>query len=350
MPERFIGGMFELELPARRDGLIALWGVSDDPHLSFALARSALRALVNELAPRAVWLPAYICKSVPRQISPDRLRYYPVGEHLAPDVDLLADATRPGDAVVAMNYFGMAPDAEFIRFAAERNDLVFIEDCAQTIDTGLAPWGDFRIFSPRKLLGVPDGGIVVPVRRSAPAGLKTAPVVDLDAVAPLLVRYEDQTGELWNTWHEGHERWTRQLESSDRRMSRLTRSLLGTVDVPALAAARRANFETLRDLLQSISYLDQCTGELAPPAFVPFGFPIRLGPNRRDRVRGALWKRGVYAFRHFADLTCPVTGFEAEHALSRELITLPCDQRYSVADMELIASVVQSALRTPVPA
>lgn len=339
-----IGGFFELELPTSTGGFLGLWQISDDPNLSFALARSALAALIAALDPPTVWIPAYMCRSVPDQVRPDRLRYYPVGELLEPDLQHLVDAVAPGDLVVGMNYFGRPPKQAFRSFAESRPDVTFVEDCAQTIDTGVPPWGDFRIFSPRKLLGVPDGGIIVPIRSAAPASLRTVPDPDVESIAALFLRYEDSDGVRWRDWHEGHEAWLRGLQRSTRRMSRLTRTILGLTDPSAVARARFRNFAVLSERLRDVSYLDQPTGSDEAPRYVPFGFPIRLPPAIRDRVRARLWEAKVYAFRHFANLPSPVTQFRSEHALSGELITLPCDQRYTAREMEFMTDVVRAAL------
>jgi hypothetical protein len=244
-----------------------------------------------------------------------------------------------------MNYFGCPPSEEFRSFVSRRPDVQFVEDCAHTIDTGLPPWGDYRIFSPRKLLGVPDGGLLVPTGGTPLKSIRSRTDPDLAAVAPTILRYEDETGELWPTWHEQHESWRLALQTSPRRMSRLARSVLSLGDPAQVSDARRKNFATLHRLLGDVSYLDSmCGDDPVGRDFVPFGFPIRLSPRVRDVVRARLWAAHIYAFRHFADLVAPPADFAEEYALSRELMTLPCDQRYGAGDMEFVADVVRGAL------
>jgi hypothetical protein len=164
-------------------------------------------------------------------------------------------------------------------------------------------------------------------------------------VAPPILRFEDEAGELWPTWHEQYESWRLGLQTSSRRMSRLSRRVLSLANPAEISEARRANFAALHELLSEVSYLDtMCGGDPVAGSFVPFGFPIRLPPSARDAVRARLWDARIYAFRHFADLAAPPDDFRAEYALSQLLMTLPCDQRYGPADMEYVAALVREAL------
>jgi dTDP-4-amino-4,6-dideoxygalactose transaminase len=345
MRHSVIGGFFELELPRLEGGFLDFWGVPAEPDRAFALARSAFAALLAALDPPRVWIPAFLCRSVSDQARPDQLRFYPVGDRLTPDVGFLTDWAEAGDVVLGMNYFGRPPDGDFRAFASARPDLHFVEDCAHTIDTGIAPWGHFRIFSPRKLLGVPDGGIIIPARGGWPESIRATDVAGVDNGLPLIRRLEDDDGTHWRSWHDEYERWRLALQPSDRQMSKLSRAILALADPGAISASRFANFDVLYEQLQGVSFLESDTGtEHGARRFVPFGFPIRLAPRTRDLVRARLWDARVYAFRHFADLPAPEDEFPTEHALSRQLITLPCDQRYTTDDMEFIAATVLRAM------
>jgi dTDP-4-amino-4,6-dideoxygalactose transaminase len=338
---KVIGGFLELELPEGHGGFFEFWRVPDDPHCLFYLGRSAFAALVRAFSPARVWVPAYMCKSIPKQVPAGALAFYSVGERLAPDVDQFADAVKPGDMVLGMNYFGRAPTRDFLSWLESRPDVVTVEDCAQTIDTGQPAWGDYRIFSPRKVLGVPDGGIIVPKEGTLPPGLRPSRALDMGSVGPLVLRFEDEPGTMWQAWHEEYESWQRALSASDRAMSRLSRALLGLADPVEVSRRRAENFAVLRAHLEDISLFAQIDAPLAQDTFVPFGFPVRLPKERRDELRARLWADRIYTFRHFADLVCPPEEFPREHALSAELLTLPCDQRYGPDDMERIVNVAR---------
>jgi hypothetical protein len=72
---------------------------------------------------------------------------------------------------------------------------------------------------------------------------------------------------------------------------------------------------------------------------VPLGFPVRL--RNRDTVRQGMFKHDIYPPVHW-----PIKGkvpveFRASHRLARQVMTIPCDQRYSVEEMKRVAGVLR---------
>ena len=108
-------------------------------------------------------------------------KFYPVGPDMAP-------ASDPGDwpgarAVVAVNYFGLPQDLAPFRRYAERTGALLIEDNAHGLFSRdaegepLGLRGDAGIFSPRKTIAVPNGGILAvppdgPVAAPAPGAFQ----------------------------------------------------------------------------------------------------------------------------------------------------------------------------------
>jgi dTDP-4-amino-4,6-dideoxygalactose transaminase len=340
---RFIGGFFGLELaPESAAGLADFWQMPGDPALCFANARSALAALVASLRPTKVWLPAYLCSSLLAAFDAvGSVEFYPVDESLEPDVELLEAAVRPHALVLAIDYFGQPPHRRFLDFVRSRPDLRFVEDAAQAFDTGIAPWGGWVLRSPRKLVGVADGGFVSPATDIAP-DCRACAAPDPHIRQAALARFEDLDGTANDSWHAANQ----SRESSERvsamRMSRLSRELLRRAPVAPLAARRRENFDVLATRLAPYRFRPQAT-----LSHVPLGFPIRLRTDERARVRDALHAQGIFPAVHWADLPSP-TSFTVAHRLAGELLTLPCDHRYAPSDMERVAQVVGDELkRTP---
>jgi dTDP-4-amino-4,6-dideoxygalactose transaminase len=337
---RLIGGFFELDIPSSpHGGLWALWDVEPGPTFAFANARSAFAALITALMPVRVWLPAYICRELAEAVPTDKLAFYPVDDNLTPDVPILAASARAGDIVLAVNFFGRPPAPEFIAFADERSDLCVVEDCAQSIGTGGAAWGHWRLYSPRKLVGVPDGGLLVATRLGARACVETVAAFDVGVFGPALRRFEDDAEMESVTWHAANQERERRIAVSRTRMSRLSRRLLELLDPGPIIRRRKENFAVLQQRLSVLAFMR----DRAPP-YVPFGFPIRVPRDRRDATVAALATRGIFAARHWCDLPSPAEIFAREHGLAQELITLPCDQRYEANDMLRVAAAVEDAL------
>src|SRR5207302_4980229 len=90
-----------------------------------------------------------------------KIRFYHVGRDLEADVSKLNREAVPGDLVVGVDYFGYPVGSALRGLSTTRGDLFFVEDRAQALAPSGDFWGDWCLYSPRKLLGVADGGILV---------------------------------------------------------------------------------------------------------------------------------------------------------------------------------------------
>ena len=341
-----IGGFFGIELPGGDNaGLAALWQMPTDPRHTFANARSALAALLKQERPPTLWLPAYICPSVPAaaQHAATPTRYFPVGESLEPDTAYLDAAARRGDMVLLVDYFGQPPGADFRRFVTSRPDLLFVEDAAQALNTGAAGWASWRLHSPRKLAGVPDGGFLVPSAGFAAVALaddRAGPTHDtaLTASHAAWLRFEDEDESANHAWHLANQTREAAETVTTRPMSRLSRELLQRLDGEAIGQRRSANYQALASTLERVMFSPE-----TKPRHIPFGFVIRLDPAIRSAVRQALIDAGIFPAIHWQTLPSPAH-FTIAHRLAAELLTLPCDHRYTPADMEKMAQIVSQTL------
>lgn len=330
-----IGGAFGLEPPGR-GGLAGLWRL--DPALAWENATSALAALVAQRGPGTVWLPGYLCGHAAAAIPAARRRFFPLTADLAPDTAAMTSLA-PGDLVLAVNYFGRAPGADWRAFVAAHPQVSFVEDCAQALDPAAPPWGDWRLYSPRKLMGVPEGGLLVPV--SARAGALRGPRLPPDPAGaerrrlPMALRAAEPANNA--LWHPLFQAAENAGTVSDRAMDPAALEMLLAVDPAPMIAARRANFARLHARLAAHAL----PGDPGA-SFAPFGYPVLVPQARRDAVLGRLHAAGIFAAVHWRDLAAPA-GMTADHALAAGLITLPCDHRYGPAEMDRIATTFQEA-------
>lgn len=323
---------------ALRTSVAAHWNLPEERTRGFANARSALASLVAAVKPRRALLPAYICRSAAQAFSSFPILYYPVGNSLKPDIAALENLVQPGDMVLGVNYFGRAPDHDFCDFIRNCKDIVSIEDSAHALDTNTVPWGSWRLFSPRKLFGVADGGYIASGTMHAPDLVAPETAEEHAWIAPRM-RAEDTRGTANSQWHAANQKHELSLTVSAACISSLSHDLLQQLDAPTIIQRRKENFAMLHQALASVAFIASPT-----PDFCPSGFPIRLDPAIRDRLRSALIAQDIFPIIHWADLPSPAAGFPAEHALAKELLTLPCDQRYSKSDMQRIAAAVLKEL------
>lgn len=339
-PPRPIGGFFGLALndvPPPADSVWASWTRQGALALTAWTARAALARLIAAKEPPRVWLPAYVCRDIVSVAPSSTVRLYPLDrERPSPDVQFLREHVRPGEMVVAIDYFGWPPSRDFIAFVAGRPEVIWVEDRAQCLWTDHPAWAPWLLYSPRKLLGVPDGGMLISTRGQA-APLKVCGHSDVSWVTPELMRFEDAEETDNAAWYRAFKLREAHSSAEALPMSRLSKALLQRIPLGPLVQARQRNY----------AYLARELGVYAAwqrdvPRTAPFGFVIAV--DDAEAVAAALASERIFCARHWApaDLPSDRADFAWEHQLARRSLTLPCDHRY---DAEMLVRLVEAVRR-----
>lgn len=310
--------------------------------LLFVNARSALAWLVEALCPNRVWLPSYLCACLVETLYDQGVAafYFPVNEHLEPQPAAWLQQLRPRDLVVAIDYFGF-PCPPWFPEQVRQAGAWLVEDASQALLTAdVGRQADFVIFSPRKFVGVPDGGVLRLNTRLSIRKLTTEPPpVDwwLKSLAATVLRREFDR-------HGGAREWLPLAQATEKdapvgpyAMSELSRQLLSHgIDFQHVARRRRENYGSLLNDLN-----DRALFRVLPDGVVPFGFPIRV-PNR-DHVQESLLASAIQAEVHWPIRDLVPAQFEASHRLAADLLTLPCDQRCGGDEMDHVVQSLRKA-------
>jgi hypothetical protein len=316
-----IGGYFELETPFR--------GQLYPSALGYNSARYAFEALLAQGAVRRVHLPWYTCSTLveaARRSGVDIQRYC-LDKHLQP-VDL--PELEADERLLYVNYFGYkAPFIEQVllpRFAGR-----LIADHAQALFSRPLT-GVPTLYSPRKFLGVPDGGWLL----NAPSGLQPLPATPSKTrFAALLGRLEDGP-EGWYASHVEVEQGIR--DEGLGGMSVLTARWLGSIDYAAMAKRRAAN------LVQVHEAFGRCNGFEVPvqPGLAPMCYPLLLErAEQADRLRSELARQRIYLATYWKDVLEAGGGCEVARTWAQCMLPLPIDQRYGPEHMERLIEAVK---------
>ena len=290
--------------------------------------RTAIEAVLQKLpdAHNTALLPSYGCDSmiVPFRAAGINVKFYQVNW----DDGLKVETDERADILLWCNYFG---------FKIEMPDFdgVIIEDITHSLlsDAPSHPHSDYLVASLRKWEPVNCGGYCsVKMDGTTPPEnfikekteameLKTEYLEDLDAEKK--PKFLKMFGESNHWLAENY---------SGLSIDPWSRAYIKHADIEKQKRIRRENAKTLYEGLKGKVQFMFPIEDMDCPLFVPI-----LLPNR-DKVRKTLTENEIY---------CPVHWPKPEGCESNIYdmeLSLICDQRYGIEDMERIISVLQEAI------
>jgi len=319
-----LGGYFGLELPDNGDIFSGA--------VKFQSGRAALHAVLESARVRRVLLPAYICDSVIQAITDAgaAFEYHSLDDSLYPTG--LPSSLPRASAVLYVNYFGLC-DANVGPLMQEVSHNQLIIDNAHAL---LAPPTDSlaTIYSPRKFVGVPGGGMLV----TSDLEIEVPDREDVGSLARvkhLLIR-------LAYTAKDGYPEYVDSeaslSDTAPLRMSRLSSRLLAAVDFKAVGEKRQANFAALASRLDKHNTLKWSLEKQATPLRYPLVLDVDVLALKKH-----LAEKGVYIPTYWRECKTRVKS-HVESRLTECCLPIPCDQRYSCEQVTEVAVRVVTAL------
>jgi dTDP-4-amino-4,6-dideoxygalactose transaminase len=335
---KIIGGMFGLPRKISHNKQSDPFNVQKQT-LQLINARSCIYILVQHLSPSQIWIPSFLCNAIVESVSLSNVktRYFEVNNHLEITSLEWLENVRDGDLVIVIDYFGFPQETSFL-MRLKSTGAWILEDACQTFPTeDIGVYSDFVLFSPRKLVGVPDGGIL------NFKGSVDLTYYDLQPPPPnwwlkvfkaaLLRREFDIYGgdRYWFTLFQDSEA---DSPIGEYEMSELSKNLLiHNFDYDDIANTRLNNYLTINNHLSEIALFPNINYGV-----IPLGYPIIL-PNR-DKVREILFSHNIYPPIHWSIEGVVPKLFHQSHQLSSRIMTLPCDHRYNSRDMERMVKII----------
>lgn len=278
---------------------------------SFRLFRTGRRALYEGLrylrptAAARVWIPAFICRGILPAVEAAGygIQFYDVIDDLEPDwntVDLC-----PGDIVIGVHFFGMARRLDLARTFIESREALLIEDCAHLLmagwgQTSVGHLGTFAIFSLRKQIPVPTGGMLVgaeldpggaadgaisyrpTARHAVQLAERLGPAVLGRLYCPLLEHLRATLNSVRSV-----ARWR---PEADSKISATTLQFLSKFNLESIAARRCVNYCALVAMVSEIPGIKLPFYQL-PPGSIPLALPILVKHARE--MAASMWAAGV---------------------------------------------------------
>lgn len=329
--------------------------------------RTALAAALRHVGRFGPWLvPAYCCPAL-RQTFADadiQTEYYAVDESLEPSWDELKDRLEREQAggILFIHYFGFRTDWAPLKSIIASKAISVIEDCAHLPlpDDAAAESmeSDARIYSPRKWLPIPHGGVLMLrdcVRPAQSLFKDLAPAMLPQLLRGCALALERSSGLGLRGWLLSLPSFERRIESGDAlghiddlsMDPRVVAFIQNSAPHPAVIARKqRAHYGALAERFAGFA-----RGRLWRPGLragdCPFTFPLLVEPADQDRVLRHCLRNGILARVYWKRLPQAVMAqgrFEVSRRLSERILCLPVHYQLGPTDLEKIYDVVSASL------
>lgn len=308
-----IGGYFELENNLGNEYFPNALAVN--------CGRNAAVLLCELRGYEKVYMPDFMCSSVKNALLNVGINvgYYSVGNDLKPD---FGKVMSDNEVIYIVNYYGQLRD-DIIEFKNKWHNIIL--DNAQDFffKTDLVDC----VYTCRKYFGVSDGGyatIMPPFDPNAYDALSTD--VSFDRMKFVLGRYETNASDFYNESANNNHIF---VIEPVRKMSKLTHNLLRAIDYERVKEIRKRNFEYLHCKLAAWNELTNI--KCVDGAFM-YPFRVKEGASLRSQLQ----QIKIYVPKLWPD----VEHIGIADKLADGIVPLPCDQRYTVDDMEYIADQI----------
>lgn len=307
-----IGGYFGLEQFTGSEyhkGLLALNN-----------GRSALLYLLKARKISKLYIPYFLCDSISNLCDQHgySYEYYPIDSSFLPVFDFsLSDS----EWLYVVNFYGQINNSQVAALKSRYNNIIF-DNVHAFFQNPVA--GVDTIYSCRKFFGVPDGAYL-----STQAVLDETLEQDIskDRMRHILGRYEGCASDYYADFKSNdHSFSTLPL----RRMSKLTHNLMSGVNYDSVRATRNANYAYLAASLGGHNKL--CLSAPDGPYCYPFYYCNGM------ELKKALAEEHIYVATLWPNvLTC---GAQLEIDYAKNILPLPCDQRYDSGDMRRVIDAI----------
>lgn len=283
--------------------------------------RNALAYLLKARDIKRIWLPYFLCDSVINVCKKYGVEifYYHLNEQWLP----IGMEMNSEDWLYIINYYGQVNKDDILDLVSKYKRVIV--DNAQAYFEEPLPYID-TIYTCRKFFGVSDGAILFTDSR-----IKEELLMDesFERIHFVLGRFERCAGDFYQEASSNNEIFDNE---PIKRMSKLTRNILHGVDYQFVNTRRTENFKFLNERLKSINNLKVKNIKGA------FMYPLMI--EDVQKVKKRLLEHKIYIPILWPNVVNDLPHDWWEWKLANNVLPLPCDQRYSVKDLEYMVKLL----------
>lgn len=305
--------------------------------------RSALNAILDDICKnrniKSAALPSWCCDSMikPFLIHGLTVNFYSV--YLDKDNHLIQEIeSAKSDVILVLDYFGFHNCPQF------KTEAIVIRDITHSVFIELKYNADYVFGSLRKWTGFYTGGFAWSNISKMKNDYEKADKLEYCSLRKQAMEKKAQyinanVGDksflaLFSKAEEWLDKNIDIYGSSDRDLS-----LFHKLDISTICEQRKRNAQYLLNRLGQLSFATQLSDDECP-LFVP----IFLENNKRNNLRKHLIEKSIYCPIHWG-----ISEYHSLHDHIKEIydteLSIICDQRYDLSDMERIADTIEMFLR-----
>ena len=284
--------------------------------------RSALAYLILSKRIKKIAIPYFMCHTISdlcRKYSVT-IRYYHIDRSFLPaNLEL-----EENEWLYLANYYGQLSD-DTIRAIGRQYGRVIVDNAQAYFREPVD--GMDTLYTCRKFFGVADGAFLFTDQQLSQ---QLDQDESYDRMRFLLGRFERSASEFYSEYVRKNDYVD---DAAILRMAKLTENILRGLDYKFIKETRTQNFEYLRHQLADLNLLDLSVAEgaCAYPLLMENGAELRKKLIAQKVFIPTLWPNVI------SDL--PETVFE--HYLAKNILPIPCDQRYVQEDMEYLCRLIR---------
>lgn len=308
-----IGGYFELDtfnLPMLHDN-----------GLKLNCGRNALAYLIEANDIKRLCIPYFMCDSVINTCNKydvEIIRY-----HINYDFTPILNKINTNEWIYVVNYYGQLDD-EIQELIKKYNNIIV--DNAQSYFS--KPIDNINtLYTCRKYFGVSDGAILF---TNNMINRKLEIDYSYDRIRFVLGRYEASASDFFRLASDNNEFFDKE---DIKKMSKLTNNLLHAIDYNYVRDKRTENYNYLN---LNLSQLNKLKLKKIEGAYM---YPFYA--DKAQLIKKKMLENKVYIPTLWPNVMDEVEEETLEYKFSKNILPLPCDQRYKKSDMDIIIKIIK---------
>ena len=296
---------------------------------------------------KKILVPSYVEELILKLFQSEnvKINFYKIDENLNIDLDDIKKKSYDVDAIFLNHYFGFVHSLTKIESFCQENNIILVEDCVQSMlstfeGKPIGSFGDVSLNSLRKFIGIPDGSILTIKKRTDVFESKLHKKYVDKKTSALIGKFNYLKGDKNYSRYYFKDAFVdaeKVIYEYKKPAPMTTESLnmLKKINFEKIIKIRRKNFRYLLSNLDNIAFYKKL-----PHNICPLGFPIIC--KNRSNTKKILIKNKIYPAIHW-ELSNEIkkNEFHESWKISKSILTIPIDQRYSIEDMERIVSVLR---------